>query len=99
VTHDRPASGGKVIQVNGVKLYYEVHGHGTPLLHAGSLTCDSWQPYLAAFAQHYRVFTPDKYQDSSYRPSLGEIGVPPPYGTLERRQELPAGELPRERHV
>src|SRR5262245_61549686 len=61
VTHDRPTSGGKVIQVNGIKLYYEVHGHGTPLLllHAGSLTSDSWQPYLPAFAQHYRVFTPD----------------------------------------
>jgi pimeloyl-ACP methyl ester carboxylesterase len=61
VTHDRPPARGQMIQVNGVKLYYEVHGHGTPLLllHAGSLTCESWQPYLAAFEQHYRVFTPD----------------------------------------
>jgi hypothetical protein len=43
VTHDRPPARGQMIQVNGVKLYYEVHGHGTPLLllHAGSLTCES----------------------------------------------------------
>jgi pimeloyl-ACP methyl ester carboxylesterase len=50
-----------VVQTNGVNLYYEVHGQGTPLLllHAGSLTCDSWQPYLPAFTEHYRVITPD----------------------------------------
>jgi pimeloyl-ACP methyl ester carboxylesterase len=29
------------------------------LIHAGTLSCDSWQPYLASFAEHYRVITPD----------------------------------------
>jgi pimeloyl-ACP methyl ester carboxylesterase len=56
-----PTQHGHVIPANGVDLYYEVHGHGTPLLllHAGSLTCDSWQPYLSAFSGRYRVITPD----------------------------------------
>jgi pimeloyl-ACP methyl ester carboxylesterase len=50
-----------VTQTNGVNLYYEVHGQGAPLLllHAGSLTGDSWQPYLPALSAHYRVVAPD----------------------------------------
>jgi hypothetical protein len=46
LTPNPPTPRGKVIQTNGVNLYYEVHGQGMPLLllHAGSL-CDSWQPY------------------------------------------------------
>ena len=52
---------GHVIQANGMNIYYESHGDGEPLLllHAGSLTADTWQPYLAAFAEHFRVITPD----------------------------------------
>lgn len=49
------------VHANGVNMYYEAHGQGEPLLliHGGTLTADSWQPYLAAFAEHYRVITPD----------------------------------------
>jgi pimeloyl-ACP methyl ester carboxylesterase len=52
---------GHVVEANGVNIYYEAHGQGEPLLliHAGTLTADSWQPYLTAFTQHYRVITPD----------------------------------------
>lgn len=52
---------GHYIQANELNLYYEEQGQGTPLLliHGGALTGDSWQPYLAAFAAHYRVITPD----------------------------------------
>lgn len=52
---------GHVIEANGVNIYYESHGHGEPLLllHAGSLTGDMWQPYLAGFTERYRVITPD----------------------------------------
>jgi pimeloyl-ACP methyl ester carboxylesterase len=52
---------GQYIQANGLNIYYEEYGQGKPLLliHGGALTADSWQPYLAAFAKHYRVITPD----------------------------------------
>lgn len=52
---------GHYIQANDLDIYYEEHGQGQPLLliHGGALTGDSWQPYLGAFAEHYRVITPD----------------------------------------
>ncbi|HKP53648.1 MAG TPA: alpha/beta hydrolase [Chloroflexia bacterium] len=52
---------GRYIQANGLDIYYEEHGQGKPLLliHGGILTGGSWQPYLAVFAKHYRVITPD----------------------------------------
>jgi pimeloyl-ACP methyl ester carboxylesterase len=52
---------GHVIRANGVNIHYEVHGQGKPLvlLHAGTLSADMWQPYLAAFAERYRVIVPD----------------------------------------
>lgn len=52
---------GHYIQANGLNIYYEEYGQGKPLLliHGGILTGDSWQPYLPAFAEHYRVITPD----------------------------------------
>ncbi len=52
---------GHTIQANGLDIYYTEQGQGQPLLliHGGILTGASWQPYLAAFAAHYRVITPD----------------------------------------
>ena len=54
---------GQYIQANGLDIYYEEHGQsqGKPLIliHGGGLTADSWGPYLAAFAERYRVITPD----------------------------------------
>ena len=60
-SQDAATEGGYVIQANGVNVHYEVHGQGEPLvlLHAGTLTGDMWQPYLAAFAEQFRVITPD----------------------------------------
>ena len=59
--HDTATRRGHVVNANGVNIYYETHGQGTPLLllHAGTLTADSWQPYLAGFAKHYQAITPD----------------------------------------
>jgi pimeloyl-ACP methyl ester carboxylesterase len=52
---------GHYIQANGLNIYYEEHGQGEPLLliHGGILTAGSWQPYLGAFAERYRVIMPD----------------------------------------
>ena len=51
----------RYVRANGLDIYYEEHGQGKPLIliHGGALTGSSWQPYLAAFAEHYRVITPD----------------------------------------
>jgi pimeloyl-ACP methyl ester carboxylesterase len=52
---------GRYVRANGLDIYYEEQGQGPPLLliHGGVLTGDSWQPYRAALAAHYRVIMPD----------------------------------------
>lgn len=49
---------GAYAAVNGLQMYYEVHGTGTPLvlLHGGILTLDlSFGPILPALAEHHQV--------------------------------------------
>src|SRR5688572_9159392 len=61
-THEQPVTGeGHYISANGLDIYYQEYGQGKPLvlIHGGALTGDSWKPYLAAFAEHYRVIMPD----------------------------------------
>jgi len=54
---------GRYVQANGLDIYYQEDGpsDGRPLLliHGGVLTSSSWRPYVAAFAEHYRVIAPD----------------------------------------
>ena len=61
MAEDTATPHGHSVEANGVNIYYESHGKGEPLLllHAGSLTGDMWQPYLAGFAERLRVITPD----------------------------------------
>lgn len=42
---------------DGVKLYYEVHGDGPPLLltHGYSATSAMWRGQIAALASHHRL--------------------------------------------
>lgn len=51
----------RYVSANGLNIYYEEYGSGRPLilLHGGTLTSSMWRPYLAAFASHFRVITPD----------------------------------------
>jgi pimeloyl-ACP methyl ester carboxylesterase len=46
---------------NGLDIYYEERGRGRPLIliHGGTLTGQSWEPYLPSFAAHFRVIMPD----------------------------------------
>jgi pimeloyl-ACP methyl ester carboxylesterase len=55
------AEPGRYIQVNGLKMYYEEYGEGPPLilLHGGTSTSQTWQPFLPIFIPHFRVFTLD----------------------------------------
>lgn len=52
---------GTYIQVNGLRMYYETHGAGTPviLLHGELETCQMWVPVIPSFSMSYQVFTPD----------------------------------------
>ncbi len=49
------------MQVNGLNIYYEIHGSGIPviLLHGGLETCQMWSPVTASFSRDYQVITPD----------------------------------------
>ncbi len=52
---------GHFIQLDGLKMYYEDYGTGMPLilLHGGTSTSQTWQPFLPVFVPHFRVITPD----------------------------------------
>ncbi|MGW8225992.1 MAG: alpha/beta fold hydrolase [Anaerolineales bacterium] len=52
---------GTYLQVNGLRMYYEVHGEGVPviLLHGGLETCQMWAPVIPSLSKNYQVFTPD----------------------------------------
>ena len=46
---------------DGVKIYYEDHGHGPPILlsHGYSATCRMWDGQIAAFARRHRIIVWD----------------------------------------
>ena len=53
---------GNFVSVNGIKMYYEDHGEGPPivLLHGGTGTASlNWEAYYPIFSQDFRVIAPD----------------------------------------
>lgn len=52
---------GKYIEVNGVKMYYEEYGSGTPiiLIHGGTRTGKVWGEQIPHYSKHFRVIVPD----------------------------------------
>jgi pimeloyl-ACP methyl ester carboxylesterase len=52
---------GHYLGVNGVRIYYEVHGHGAPLflLHGGAGSGEQFVNQVPAFARRFRVIVPD----------------------------------------
>ena len=54
--------------INGINLYYEVHGEGSPLIWCHEFAGDyrSWEPQVKFFSQRYRVIT---YNARGYPPS------------------------------
>lgn len=69
--------------VNGVKLYYEVHGDGFPLVwcHEFAGDCRSWEPQVRFFARRYQVVT---YNARGYPPS----DVPTAPGAYSQEQAV-----------
>jgi len=47
--------------INGIQLYYEIHGSGDPLLliHGGLGNAGYWEQQIPVFAQHYQVIALD----------------------------------------
>ena len=49
------------VQANGLRIYYEAHGTGTPviLIHGGLETCQMWAPAIPSLSMNYMTITPD----------------------------------------
>ncbi|MEZ5405338.1 MAG: alpha/beta hydrolase [Verrucomicrobiia bacterium] len=49
------------IEVNGIKMYYEIHGHGEPILliHGGSTSGESYYKQVPALSHFFQVILPD----------------------------------------
>jgi pimeloyl-ACP methyl ester carboxylesterase len=60
-TQPPAAAPGQYADVNGLHMYYEVHGTGRPLvlIHGGLGSGEMFGPNLAAFAGHHQVILPD----------------------------------------
>ena len=52
---------GRIIPVNGMRMYVEVFGEGPPLLlvHGFTASSQSWRPFVGEFAKSFRVIVPD----------------------------------------
>jgi len=52
---------GRFVRANGLNIFYEEYGSGTPLilLHGGTVSSNMWRPFLPSFVSHFRVITPD----------------------------------------
>lgn len=55
------AQEGKFAEVNGVKLYYEIHGDGEPLLllHGFTMSHDMWLPWVDNLSKDYQIILVD----------------------------------------
>ena len=52
---------GQYAKVNGINLYYEIHGKGRPivLIHGGLMSGETFGPVLPLLADHHQVIVPD----------------------------------------
>lgn len=51
-----------VVELNGLKTWYEQHGQGEPLvaLHPGLADSRAFGPNIGAWSERFRVFTPER---------------------------------------
>lgn len=69
---------GKYVQSNGLCMYYEAQGAGTPviLLHGGLETCQMWAPVIPALSMHCQVITPDSRAHGRTDNPSGQFSYP-----------------------
>jgi len=55
------AQDGNYVETNGVRIYYETHGQGEPLLllHGFTLSHKSWEPWVDDLSKNYKLIIPD----------------------------------------
>src|SRR5262249_37400435 len=53
---------GRYANVHGLRMYYEVHGQGAPLvvLHGGSMSVSQWPEVVDFFSTRYQVIAPEQ---------------------------------------
>ena len=58
---EAPAPNGKFATINGLKLYYEESGKGTPfvILHGFGASASAWKAFIPGYDKHYRVIAVD----------------------------------------
>ena len=56
-----PSHRGHAVAINGMEMYYEIHGAGEPLvlLHGFTGSGDNWEPFRDALAREHRLVIPD----------------------------------------
>lgn len=61
IDYGNNSSIGKYIQVNDIKMYYEIYGKGEPLLliHGNKTGIKGWSPQIESFKKHYKVIAID----------------------------------------
>jgi pimeloyl-ACP methyl ester carboxylesterase len=69
---------GQYVQANGLRVYFEAHGSGIPLLliHGAFYDSQSWQALIPAFAAHFRVITPDSRGHGRTDNPAGHLSYP-----------------------
>jgi pimeloyl-ACP methyl ester carboxylesterase len=52
---------GNIALINGIEMYYEIHGSGDPLilLHGFLGSGDFWDPFIESFSKYFKVIVPD----------------------------------------
>ena len=66
-----------IAEVNGQRLYYEVHGEGEPLLCVAGITCDTliWIPQVQAFSAAHRTVIFDNRDAGQSSMAEGEYEI------------------------
>lgn len=69
---------GTYIQVNGLNLYYEIHGSGIPviLIHGGMEACQMWGEFLPFFSNGFQLITPDSRGHGQTNNPSGKFSYP-----------------------
>jgi pimeloyl-ACP methyl ester carboxylesterase len=61
MTEQQDSTRGKVVSINSMEMYYELHGEGNPLvlLHNFTSSGQIWEPFIGEFSKHFRLIVPD----------------------------------------
>lgn len=74
--------------VNGLKIYYEIHGEGKPFISPGQggtlATLLEYKPYEIILARHIAIINPDGTEDRGSATAKSWIGMTESYAFTER---------------